>query len=78
VKIIIFIIISVSEDEFALINSTDVCPSGCLIAPYYGKLTPDQISTASTPEAAAPAAAVRPAVNPAGNDGATGGSSTSV
>jgi hypothetical protein len=37
--------ISVTEDEFSLINNTAVWPSGCLIAPYYGKLTPDQIFT---------------------------------
>jgi hypothetical protein len=28
--------ISVSEDDFHLINNTDVWPNGCLIAPYYG------------------------------------------
>jgi hypothetical protein len=28
--------------------------SGCLIAPYYGKLTPDQIFIPSTPEAGGP------------------------
>jgi hypothetical protein len=33
--------ISVMEDEFALINNIGVWPSGCLIAPYYGKLMPD-------------------------------------
>ncbi|PNF43161.1 hypothetical protein B7P43_G17207 [Cryptotermes secundus] len=70
--------ISVLEDEFALINSTGVWPSGCLIAPYYGKLTADQIFTASTPEEAAPTAAVKPATNPADNNGANGGSSTST
>ncbi|PNF20345.1 hypothetical protein B7P43_G12886 [Cryptotermes secundus] len=70
--------ISVLEDEFSLINSTGVWPSGCLIAPYYGKPTADQIFTASTPEAAAPAAAVKPAANPADNNGANGGSSTST
>jgi hypothetical protein len=59
--------ISVTVDEFLLINNTGVWPSGCLIAPFYGKLTPDQIFTPSTPE---------PASNPAGNDGADGGSST--
>jgi hypothetical protein len=70
-----FFHISVMEDEFAVIN-TGVWSSGCFIAPYYGKLTPDQIFTPSTPEAGAPAAAINCAANPAGNDGANGGSST--
>ena len=35
--------ISVSEDDFHLINNTDVWPIGCVIAPYYGRLNPDQI-----------------------------------
>jgi hypothetical protein len=35
--------ISVSEDDFHLINNTDVWPTGCLITPYYGRLSPDQI-----------------------------------
>jgi hypothetical protein len=35
----------VSEDDFHLINNTDVWPNGCLIAPYYGWLNPDQIYT---------------------------------
>jgi hypothetical protein len=33
--------ISVAEDDFHLINNTGVWPSGCLIAPYYGRLSPD-------------------------------------
>jgi hypothetical protein len=70
--------ISVTEDEFALINNIGVWPSGCLIAPYYGKLTPDQMFTPSTPEAGAPGAAINSAANPAGNDGANGGSLTST
>jgi hypothetical protein len=70
--------ISVMEDEYSLINITGAWPSGCLIAPYYGKLTPDQIFTPSTPEAGAPAAAINSAANPAGNDGANGCSSTST
>jgi hypothetical protein len=64
--------ILVNEDEFSLINDAGVWPSGCLIAPYYGKLTPDQIFSPSTPEAGGSSA-----VNPAGNDGANGGNSTS-
>jgi hypothetical protein len=68
--------ISVTEDEFSVINNIDVWPPGCLIAPYYGKLTPDQIFTPSTPEVGAPAVATKCAANPAGNDGTNGDSST--
>lgn len=35
--------ISVSEDDFHLVNNADVWPAGCLVAPYYGRLNPDQI-----------------------------------
>jgi hypothetical protein len=66
--------VSAKEDAFYLINNIGVWPSGCLIAPYYGKLTPDQIFTPSTPEAGAHAAAINSAANPAGIDGANGGS----
>jgi hypothetical protein len=51
--------ISVTEDEFSVINNIGVWPYGCLIAPYYGKLTPDQIFTPSTPEVGAAAAATK-------------------
>jgi hypothetical protein len=37
--------ISVMEDEFSLINNIGVWPSGCIIAPYYDKLMPDQTFT---------------------------------
>jgi hypothetical protein len=70
--------ISVTVDEFSDINNVDVWPSGCLIAPYYGKLTPDQIFTPSTPEVGAPTATTKCATNLAGNDGANGGSSTPI
>jgi hypothetical protein len=70
--------ILVMEDDFSQINNTDVCPSGCLIAPYYGKLTPDQIFNLSTPEARAPVASINTVAEPAGNDGANGGSWTST
>jgi hypothetical protein len=69
--------ISVTEDEFSVINNTGVWPSGCLIAPYYDKLTPDQMFTPSTPEAGAPVSSINTAVDPAGNDGANGDISTS-
>jgi hypothetical protein len=49
--------------------NTGVWPSGCLIAPYYGKLTP---------EVGAPAAAIKSAADPAGNEGANEGSSAST
>jgi hypothetical protein len=62
--------IFVTEDEFPLINNIGVWSSVCLIAPYYGKLTPDQIFTPSTPEVGAPAAAIKSAADPVGNDGA--------
>jgi hypothetical protein len=70
--------ISVTDDEFALINNISVWPSGCLIASYYGKLTPDQTFTPSTPEAGAPAVTINSAANAAGNNGANGGSLTST
>jgi hypothetical protein len=35
--------VSVIDDEFPLINDIDVWPTGCLIAPSYGKLTPHQV-----------------------------------
>jgi hypothetical protein len=37
----------VIEDEFPLINNTGVSPTGCLIAPFYDKLTPDQVYSSS-------------------------------
>jgi hypothetical protein len=39
----------VLEDEFPLINNTGVWPTGCVIAPFYGKLTPVQVYSPSTP-----------------------------
>jgi hypothetical protein len=41
--------VSVLEDEFMLINNTGVWPTGCLISPFYGRLTPDQVHSPSTP-----------------------------
>jgi hypothetical protein len=70
--------ISVTEDELSLINDTAVWPSGCLIAPYFGKLMPDQIFNLGTPDVGAPTATGNSAVDPAGNDGANGGSSAST
>jgi hypothetical protein len=50
---------SVAEDDFHLINNTGVWPNGCLIAPYYGRLNPDQIYSVelrATSRPASPAA----------------------
>ncbi|KDR17953.1 hypothetical protein L798_08171 [Zootermopsis nevadensis] len=52
--------ISVNEVDFPLINNTGVWPNGCLIAPFYGKLTPDQVYSSSTPQSSA-------VLSPAGN-----------
>ncbi|KDR12838.1 hypothetical protein L798_13261 [Zootermopsis nevadensis] len=40
--------ISVVEDDFHLVNNIGVWPSGCLIAPYFGRLTPEQIYSPPT------------------------------
>jgi hypothetical protein len=71
------VLISVTEDEFSLISNPAVWPSDCLIAPYHGKLMPDQIFVPGTPDVGAPTATGSSAVDSAGNDGANGGSSTS-
>jgi hypothetical protein len=41
--------VSVIEDEFPLIHNTGVWPTGYLIAPFYGKPTPDHVFFSSTP-----------------------------
>nr|CAD7585550.1 unnamed protein product [Timema genevievae] len=46
--------ISVKEDDFPMINISDIWPSGCLIAPYYGKLLPEQIVCEESPCVSAP------------------------
>jgi hypothetical protein len=33
----------VNEDDFPLVNNIVVWPNGCLIAPFFGRLSPDQI-----------------------------------
>jgi hypothetical protein len=33
----------VNEDDFPLVNNISVWPNGCLIAPFFGRLSPDQI-----------------------------------
>jgi hypothetical protein len=35
--------LSVTEDDFPVIHNTGVWPDGCLIPPFYGRLSPDQI-----------------------------------
>jgi hypothetical protein len=49
--------ISVNEEDFPLINNTGVWPNGCLIAPFYGKLTSDQVYSSSAPLISEPAVA---------------------
>jgi hypothetical protein len=66
----------VTEDDFSQINNTDDWPTGCLIAPYYGKLMPHKIYTPSTNETGTPVASIITAAEPEFNDGANGGSST--
>jgi hypothetical protein len=50
--------VSVTEDEFSLINDVSVWPSGVIIAPYYGKLEPNQVYTPVAPEAGVSAAPI--------------------
>jgi hypothetical protein len=47
--------VSVTEDDFHLINNTGVWPNGCLITPYYGRLNPDQIYSVDIPATSRPA-----------------------
>jgi hypothetical protein len=42
--------VSVAEGDFHLINNTGVWPNDCLITPYYGRLSPDQIYTVDAPD----------------------------
>jgi hypothetical protein len=49
--------ILVHEEDFPLINNTGVWPNGCLIAPFYGKLTSDQVYSFSAPLMLVPAGA---------------------
>jgi hypothetical protein len=44
----------VVDDDFHLMNNTGVWPSGCLIAPYYGRLSPDQIYFSPTLDSSRP------------------------
>jgi hypothetical protein len=48
--------ISVNEEDFPLINNADVWLSGCIIAPFYGKLTTNQIFSSGSPPASESAA----------------------
>jgi hypothetical protein len=58
--------VSVFEDDFPLTNPA-VWPSGCLMAPFYGKLTPDQHFTPVALEAGIPSASIS-AIDPTGDD----------
>jgi hypothetical protein len=41
--------ISVNEEDFPSINNTGVWPNGCLIAPFFGRLNPEQIYSPEAP-----------------------------
>jgi hypothetical protein len=41
--------ISVTEEDFPLINNVGVWPDGCLIAPFYGRLSSEQIFSTTNP-----------------------------
>jgi hypothetical protein len=41
--------VSVSENDFPLVNNTGVWPNGCLIAPFYGRLNADKIYSPDAP-----------------------------
>jgi hypothetical protein len=41
--------ISVNEEDFPFINNTGVWQNGCLIVPFYGKLTTNQVFPSSAP-----------------------------
>jgi hypothetical protein len=44
--------VSVTEDDFPLVNDSGAWPNGCLIAPFYGRLSPEQIYTLECPDKA--------------------------
>jgi hypothetical protein len=48
--------VPVEEDDFHLVYNTGVRPNGCLTAPYYGRLSPNQIYTAEAPATSRPPA----------------------
>jgi hypothetical protein len=59
--------VSVTEDDFHLINNIRVWLNGCLIAPYYVRLSPDQIYTDEAPDKSRPpsgAGSLLPSVPP--------------
>jgi hypothetical protein len=76
--------ISVTEDDIPLIHNTGVWPDRCLIAPFYGRLSPDQILNSDshiTPRSPSPGATSSLAAPTSGpvalTDEAHGGSATS-
>jgi hypothetical protein len=63
--------IAVSEDNFHLINNPGVWPIGCLIAPYYGLLNPDQIYPADKSAVSRPPSPPTGVPTPDGTGGST-------
>jgi hypothetical protein len=41
--------VSANEEDFPSISNARVWPSGCLIAPFYGNINPDQIYSSEEP-----------------------------
>jgi hypothetical protein len=44
--------VSVKEDDFPLVNDSGAWPNGCLIAPFYGRLSPEQVYALECPDKA--------------------------
>ena len=44
--------VSVMEDDFLLVNDSAAWPNGCLIAPFYGRLSPEQVYVLECPDKA--------------------------
>jgi hypothetical protein len=71
----------VIKDDFLLINNTRVWPNDCLIAPFFGRLKPEQIYSPEDtvfPVAGAHASSknTSPSAISEGDDGACGGSAS--
>jgi hypothetical protein len=60
--------VSVTEDDFLLVNDSGAWPTGCLIAPFCGRLSPEQVYALECPdksiETQAPASPSRPNYTP--------------
>jgi hypothetical protein len=59
--------VSVAEEDFPLISNVGVWPDGCLIAPFYGRLYPEQVFSSVNPVSG------DPSVQSADTDKAGGG-----